>query len=69
MPLLARWTSNVAVSGGLTTPADGIKAILAGADAVQLVSALLVTAPRTSAPFNAVSSSGWNVNYWRFRGG
>ena len=40
MPLLARWTSNVAVSGGLTTPADGIKAIRAGADAVQLVSAL-----------------------------
>ena len=45
MPLLARWTSNVAVSGGLTTPADGIKAIPAGADAVQLVSALLRHGP------------------------
>ena len=32
MPLLARWTSNVAVSGGLTTPADGIKAIPGAAD-------------------------------------
>ena len=45
MPLLARWTSNVAVPGGLTTPGDGIKAIPAGADAVQLVSALLRHGP------------------------
>jgi hypothetical protein len=45
MPLRARWTSNVAVSGGLTTPGDGIKAIPAGADAVQLVSALLRHGP------------------------
>jgi dihydroorotate dehydrogenase (fumarate) len=34
-----------AVSGGVATPADGIKAILAGADAVQLVSALLLHGP------------------------
>jgi dihydroorotate dehydrogenase (fumarate) len=31
----------LAVTGGVHTPADGIKAILSGADAVQLVSALL----------------------------
>jgi dihydroorotate dehydrogenase (fumarate) len=32
---------SLAVTGGVNTPEDGIKALLAGADAVQLVSALL----------------------------
>ena len=35
----------LAVTGGVTTPDDGIKAILAGADAVQIVSALLRHGP------------------------
>jgi dihydroorotate dehydrogenase (fumarate) len=35
----------LAVSGGVATPDDGIKAILAGADAVQIVSALLRHGP------------------------
>lgn len=35
----------LAVTGGITTPDDGIKAILAGADVVQLVSALLRHGP------------------------
>lgn len=33
--------ASLAVSGGVATPEDGIKAILAGADVVQQVSALL----------------------------
>jgi len=40
-----RMAASLAVSGGVATPADGIKAILAGADAVQLVSAILRHGP------------------------
>jgi len=36
---------SLAISGGVETPEDGIKSILAGADAVQLVSALLRHGP------------------------
>jgi dihydroorotate dehydrogenase (fumarate) len=36
---------SLAVSGGVATPVDGIKAMLAGADAVQVVSALLRHGP------------------------
>jgi dihydroorotate dehydrogenase (fumarate) len=36
---------SIAVSGGVATPEDGIKALLAGADVVQLVSALLRHGP------------------------
>jgi dihydroorotate dehydrogenase (fumarate) len=36
---------SLAASGGVSTPDDGIKAIVAGADAVQLVSALLRHGP------------------------
>jgi dihydroorotate dehydrogenase (fumarate) len=36
---------SLAVSGGVATPADGIKALLAGAHAVQMVSALLRHGP------------------------
>jgi dihydroorotate dehydrogenase (fumarate) len=39
--LYGRIRPSLAVSGGINTPEDGIKALLAGADAVQLVSALL----------------------------
>ncbi len=39
--LHGRVRASLAVTGGVAEPADGIKAILAGADAVQLVSALL----------------------------
>lgn len=43
--LYGRTRGSLAVSGGVATPADGIKAILAGADAVQMVSALLRHGP------------------------
>jgi dihydroorotate dehydrogenase (fumarate) len=43
--LYGRVRSSLAVSGGVSTPDDGIKAILAGADAVQIVSALLRHGP------------------------
>ena len=43
--LYGRIRSSLAVSGGVATPTDGIKALLAGADAVQLVSALLRHGP------------------------
>jgi dihydroorotate dehydrogenase (fumarate) len=51
--LLLRWLAilhgrvrpSLAVTGGVATPDDGIKAILAGADVVQLVSALLLRGP------------------------
>jgi dihydroorotate dehydrogenase (fumarate) len=36
---------SLAVTGGVATPSDGIKAILAGADAVQMVSAILRHGP------------------------
>ena len=36
---------SLAASGGIATPPDGIKALLAGADAVQMVSALLRHGP------------------------
>jgi dihydroorotate dehydrogenase (fumarate) len=51
--LRLRWTAilhgrvrpSLAVSGGVATPPDGIKALLAGADVVQMVSALLRHGP------------------------
>lgn len=43
--LHGRVRPSLAVSGGVATPNDGIKAILAGADAVQMVSALLRHGP------------------------
>ena len=43
--LHGRVRPSLAASGGVATPDDGIKAILAGADAVQLVSALLRHGP------------------------
>jgi dihydroorotate dehydrogenase (fumarate) len=39
--LRGRIRPSIAVTGGIATPDDGIKALLAGADVVQLVSALL----------------------------
>jgi len=44
--LSPRMHGSLAVSGGVHTPHDAIKAILAGADAVQLVSVLLSNGPR-----------------------
>jgi len=43
--LYGRLRPSLAVTGGVATANDGIKAILAGADAVQLVSALLLHGP------------------------
>ena len=43
--LHGRIRPSIAVSGGVAMPADGIKALLAGADAVQVVSALLRHGP------------------------
>jgi dihydroorotate dehydrogenase (fumarate) len=43
--LSGRMRGSLAVSGGVHTPADAIKAIMAGADAVQMVSALLHHGP------------------------
>lgn len=43
--LHGRVRPSLAVTGGVATPDDGIKAILAGADAVQMVSALLRHGP------------------------
>src|SRR5512145_1760666 len=43
--LFGRLRPSLAVSGGVATPDDGIKAILAGADVVQIVSALLRHGP------------------------
>ena len=43
--LHGRVRPSLALSGGVATPQDGIKAILAGADVVQLVSALLRHGP------------------------
>jgi dihydroorotate dehydrogenase (fumarate) len=40
-----RIAASLVVSGGVSTPEDGIKALLAGADAVQLVSAILRHGP------------------------
>jgi len=53
LPLRLRWLAilraqskgSLAASGGVETPADGIKAILAGADVVQLVSTILRHGP------------------------
>jgi dihydroorotate dehydrogenase (fumarate) len=43
--LHGRIRPSIAISGGVATPDDGIKALLAGADVVQLVSALLRHGP------------------------
>jgi dihydroorotate dehydrogenase (fumarate) len=43
--LYRRLQCSLAVTGGVATPDDGIKAILAGADAVQMVSAILRHGP------------------------
>ena len=53
LPLRLRWIAilcgrvraSLALTGGVATPHDGIKAVLAGADVVQLVSALLHHGP------------------------
>ena len=53
LPLRLRWVAilhsrlkcSLAITGGVTTPTDGIKAILAGAHAVQMVSAVLRHGP------------------------
>lgn len=53
LPLRLRWIAilhgriraSLALTGGVATPQDGIKAILAGADVVQMVSALLLHGP------------------------
>jgi len=53
LPLRLHWLAllhgrvrcSLALSGGVATPDDGIKALLAGADAVQLVSAILRHGP------------------------
>jgi dihydroorotate dehydrogenase (fumarate) len=44
--LHGRIRPSIAITGGVSTPNDGIKALLAGADAVQMVSALLRHGPR-----------------------
>ena len=44
--LHARVRASLAVTGGVATPTDGVKAILAGAHAVQMVSAILRHGPR-----------------------
>ncbi len=43
--LCGRVRASLAITGGVATPNDGIKAVLAGADAVQMVSALLHHGP------------------------
>ena len=43
--LYGRVRPSLAVTGGVATPDDGIKAMLAGADAVQMVSAILRHGP------------------------
>ena len=43
--LSGRVKSSLAVTGGVHTPTDAVKAILAGADAVQMVSALMIHGP------------------------
>jgi dihydroorotate dehydrogenase (fumarate) len=43
--LHGRVKASLALSGGVATPSDGIKALLAGADVVQMVSALLRHGP------------------------
>jgi len=53
LPLRLRWiailfgrvSASLAVTGGVATPHDGIKAVLAGADVIQMVSALLHHGP------------------------
>jgi dihydroorotate dehydrogenase (fumarate) len=53
LPLRLRWVAllcgrvraSLAITGGVATPHDGIKAVLAGADVVQMVSALLQHGP------------------------
>ena len=57
--LYGRVRPALAVTGGVNTPEDGIKAILAGADVVQLVSALLRHGPRTCRRCAAASRTGW----------
>jgi dihydroorotate dehydrogenase (fumarate) len=44
--LSGRLKTSLAVSGGVHTAVDGVKAVMAGADAVQMVSALLRNGPR-----------------------
>jgi len=44
--LHGRVKASLAITGGVSTPVDGVKAVLAGADAVQLVSALLRHGPQ-----------------------
>jgi dihydroorotate dehydrogenase (fumarate) len=43
--LAGRVRSSLALTGGVHTPIDAVKAVLAGADAVQMVSALMIGGP------------------------
>lgn len=44
--LRSRVRASLAITGGVATPADGIKSLLVGADVVQMVSAILRHGPR-----------------------
>ena len=52
--LHARVRSSLAIAGGIATPDDGIKAILVGGDAVQMISAI----PRNGATYFTVMREG-----------
>jgi dihydroorotate dehydrogenase (fumarate) len=44
--LRSQVTASLAITGGVATPADGIKGVLVGADAIQMTSAIIRNGPR-----------------------
>jgi dihydroorotate dehydrogenase (fumarate) len=51
--LAGRLRASLALTGGVHTPLDAVKAVLAGADAVQMVSALMTGGPAALARVRA----------------
>ena len=66
--LHGRVRPTLVVTGGVATPDDGIKALLAGADAVQMVSAILRQGLGISRSCARVSSAGWRWRSLRWLG-
>jgi dihydroorotate dehydrogenase (fumarate) len=72
LPLRLRWIAilcgrvhaSLALTGGIATPHDGIKAVLAGADVVQLVSALLLHGPSYVGVMRHGSNNGSTGTAW-----
>jgi dihydroorotate dehydrogenase (fumarate) len=58
-------TLSLAITGGIATPTDGIKAVLVGADAIQMTSGILRNGPKYFAVMSAGLSEWAETNNYK----